>query len=676
MITLLSAGQILKSTKAAVHRPHPHESVFQTGCGNSVDVSIGGLSKTKAVLHAEGLEVPAESRVSKGTASLFSDLRSGQSKYFPNKDLVITADGSNVHSLGSSDTKSNRMHQFMFQTAEGQSVNVSTTAMKRAMNLLGNEIKRGATAVESVNSSGSFHSLSDLKTETIDSVEPPPLLFQTAGGRSVSISNAAMKRAMNLLGEAGGLSTTGMDVQRMSGDFMDSSANHSLRTVRHCNGIVSNKENLPYPAHISQVVSVGINTPPVKLCHVESMNFSTDSILSSKVVGFGIREAPMPLKFVHNGSCMDNDLSHRQEPVNSCFSGITKKPEASMVKETGARKLGKRKGCISPLAEISNKTPAYDLGNHCQGLGANSTVHGSILGSKRRSALSRYASPFKQPRRSRFLSPYDTSLTCAAVQPGLPVQSFPQEVTCEVKLQSLYPSNRKRKTMQEYFGGPPHHQQALWYLPNEIQSMTADAAQHYKFIAKSKSGDETYQSQDFGKLLLQSGADPRYTTTEKYVMGHIGLNTLQFRSTFRNPLGRTTCNYISKNHRVSEAGAIKQIWMSCKHLAITHAAMREFARVCLVEAALRRNPASPLALPGLMMLVVDGELLVEFKGMVGAGGATRIWKIAWNVLCFVVVGRSLKSHGGCAMAWEPRPFGHYSFSPDGGYEALEGWLND
>lgn len=403
IVSINVPGQIVEESEFSIPQTHSHQSLFQTGSGKPVSISIAGISKAKALLEVENIQ--------SSTTTLCEN---------------------------NTDSESNQMHQFMFQTGAGQSVSVSTEAMKRAMNLLGNKANKGATEM---------HSLSDLKMNTAISTEPPSLLFQTGGGKSVCISNAAMKRASKLLSDGRGKSSATMSSKSLSG-VIDSSASYFPPTVKDCKEVASNKENLPYP----------------KLSDAGSLTPLRASMLSSK--------------------------------------------------DTGTRKLGKRKVSMSPLVEISNTSPAYDFGTHSQGPAKAFPVHKSTLGSKKGSVFSRYVSPFKQPRRSEFSSPHDKSVTCAIVEPRLPVQSFPQEAPSEVKFHFSYPSHKKRKTLQEYFGGPPHHQQALWYLSNEIQTMTADAALHYKFQMKSGSGDESLSFQDFWKMLLQSGADPQLATID------------------------------------------------------------------------------------------------------------------------------------------------------------------
>ncbi|KAH9309494.1 hypothetical protein KI387_037405 [Taxus chinensis] len=468
---------------------------------------MSDISKAKALPESEGVEAPITNKAYEThecPASVLYDSTCDQTNFSSGRAPSVTAECHNICLGGKADSGSNQMHQFTFQTAAGRSVNVSTKAMKRAMDLLGDEANKITAGMKS---------LGDLENKTVVSSGPPPLLFQTGAGRSVSISSAAMKRARNLLGEMSVISGVANGSQKLSVGFENSSAGPE----RHCNEDVSNKERVPYPSHSSGATFSDMSS------------FPTDVKRTS--AGFGIASGGASPRTPRH--CQDAVSNKENIPYAGRASGVvcagmnspvSKLPHLGIPASLGesmllsgdsrARNLGKRKVCISPLAEISNNSALCDYDNRFQRSAATPTVHKSTLTSKQGLFRSRYVTPFKQPRRSMFASPYDERPKSVVVEPSSSVQSIPQGAPCEVKFHFRYPSSQKRKTIEEYFGGPPHHQQALWHLSTEIQAMTADVAQHYQFNAKSGSGHDNLISGDFQKMLLQFGADPRYATIE------------------------------------------------------------------------------------------------------------------------------------------------------------------
>ncbi|XP_057837345.2 protein BREAST CANCER SUSCEPTIBILITY 2 homolog B isoform X2 [Cryptomeria japonica] len=486
------SGETAEESNFVGRKTLSHQSLFHTGTGKPVNISMSGISKAKALLESEGTEASITNKAYE-THGSFANVLSGsafdQSNFLSDRVSTITANCHNICSIGKAESGSSQMQQFTFQTAAGRSVNVSTHAMKRAMDLLGDEAN---------NSTVRMTSLGNAENNTVVSCGPPPLLFQTGAGRSVSVSSAAMKRARNILGEMSDISSAATDQQRSSEGIVNSFAD----PAGYSNGVVLNKQSVPHPNHASRAISSDMNCGPTKL-----KRLSAD---------FGNAFAGVSPRTPRH--CQDAVSNKENLPYANHVSHVTTEDsfgELILVSgDSRAKKLGKRKVCMSPLAEISNESPICDYDNYLQRPTATPTVHKSLSGSKRGLFRSRRVTPFKQPRRSMFLSPYDKMPKSVGMESSLSVQSFPQGAPCEVKFQFCYPLSKKRKTIQEYFGGPPDHQQALWHLSTEIQSMTADSAQHYSFYVKCGSGYDNFIARNFWKMLLELGADPRNATIE------------------------------------------------------------------------------------------------------------------------------------------------------------------
>lgn len=482
------SGEIMEESNFAACNTLSHQPLFHTGTGKPVNISMSGISKAKALLEAEGTETFIKNKayeIHESFTNALSDSAFDQSNFSSDRASTISANCHDICLVGKVDSGSSQMHQFTFQTAAGQSVNVSTHAMKRAMDLLGDEAN---------NSDVGMKSSSSAENNTVVSCGPPPLLFQTGAGRSVSISSAAMKRARNILGEMSDVSNAATDQQRLG--------NPSEDPTRYCNGVVSNKQSVPYPSHASRAIS-----SEIKLKR-SSADFGNAFAVVSPRTPRHCQDAVSNKENIFYG----NQVSH----------ATTEASNGELILVSGdsrAKKLGRRKVCMSPLAEISNKSPICDYDNYSQRPTAAPTVHKSLSGSKRGLFHSKHVTPFKQPRRSMFLTPFDKMPKPLGTEPSLSVQSFPEGTPCEVKFHFRYPPSQKRKTIQEYFGGPPHHQQALWHLSTEIQSMTADSAQHYSFHVNCGSGYDNCTARNFWKMLLESGADP-WNATIEWVENH------------------------------------------------------------------------------------------------------------------------------------------------------------
>ncbi|KAL4587138.1 hypothetical protein LXL04_000004 [Taraxacum kok-saghyz] len=81
----------------------------------------------------------------------------------------------------------------MFQTGSGKAVNICSTGLIKAKTLLGFEENLGfqdAGEMQEIN-----------RRSILSASRPPPIKFQTAGGRSVKVSGDALKRARTLLGD-------------------------------------------------------------------------------------------------------------------------------------------------------------------------------------------------------------------------------------------------------------------------------------------------------------------------------------------------------------------------------------------------------------------------------------------------------------------------------------------
>lgn len=288
----------------------------------------------------------------------------------------------------------------LFQTGSGKRVNLSSGGLNRAKTLLGLEENddncssplktrevvsniRSMSATSVGKPPSKFTPFgSELKRGAIPNIiesevnnfllKPPSVNFQTAGGRSISVSSDALQRARSLLGdsEVGPLLNGGDIDDPIFSLFRENQSNH----------MSSMKENDHCASFSHQETAKGKNTWRSFVSPIRSAsNQMLSSVISDKANGgFNLIK-----KFDESDPRSKNNVLHSIDDENSVV---------------GERTILQRRTPGRPLADISNNSgPTYEDQKQ-------TTSDRKRLG--RRSSVS----PFKRPRTAKFSAPLTKNL--------------------------------------------------------------------------------------------------------------------------------------------------------------------------------------------------------------------------------------------------------------------------
>ncbi|XP_068635354.1 protein BREAST CANCER SUSCEPTIBILITY 2 homolog A-like [Aristolochia californica] len=287
----------------------------------------------------------------------------------------------------------------------------------------------------------------------------PPVMFQTAGGRSVSVSSDAVKRAKILLGNID------CDILPVKIGFSDEERTSDV--------ISSNKERASYASSLHQI----------SVTDKISMNHSLPN------------KWPVPNQ---------RQFSSLSGPIN-CGNATLKQTvvrgfvsETISVQNNGISSLempsrGNRPRC-GPLVDISN-----DMGTTCTNL--NTFAHEKHKLRRRNSV-----SPFKRPRQSRFLAPLRNDFS--SLPSGSSTVSTSGATCCTTRVFTRYPFQFNRRSLKEFFGGPPVCLNLSGKLSDKVKCVNVDNAANYKFSMVQGSVGVEY----FRHMLAQSGASLQIVT--------------------------------------------------------------------------------------------------------------------------------------------------------------------
>lgn len=201
-----------------------------------------------------------------------------------------------------------------------------------------------------------------------------PVKFQTAGGRYVSISNDALKRARNLLGES--------DIEVSENNItLDQPLSSVLRNKNNLDDTFWNKENIssPHSPHRGGMSKLVSRTPP---SFTKRRQFSLSRKIKSDSYTLDQENA--------RSFALENIYSGNKTPVNQ-------KPEKDGLHSAGSaveivRRIENGDGMSlgGPLIDISN------IAGDCMNMNR-------LPNEKRRPGKTSYVSPFKRPRSSRYV---------------------------------------------------------------------------------------------------------------------------------------------------------------------------------------------------------------------------------------------------------------------------------
>nr|CAD1839858.1 unnamed protein product [Ananas comosus var. bracteatus] len=463
--------------------------MFRSGKGKPVNVSRSSITKAAAILEGVDTEKASLDNLQgcedNGDASVFHiGLRSSISlkHSLAKKAMSVLQYKDNM--------EKDELHKYningqLFQTSSVEAVNVSSAGLSRATALLGLERNDLASAQSFGHSEDQLGNLvlgdacqipqgSEVPTFGAKSLEGlrarPPIMFQTARGRSVSISSDALQRARSLLGDS--------DLGVLQNDIK---ASHPLtfdpKDEKSFDGISRNKENITFdpfqdiPASKNVLTNLSYFLP----VHDADQLNANGTLLKS-------RNWP---------SCKTIPM------LNPQHKGLYTNNVISTVKMTQQSRIPS-----GPLVEISNLI-GVDNGNMDR-----------FTTEKRRLGRRNSISPFKRPRTSRFMTPLNSSSSFFST--GSSELSTIHEGCRQTRLSTRYPFHQNRKNMKEFFGGPPHNN-PMCDIPDEVKHINADNAAKFEFHGASSCAG--IGSEAFQHMLLQSGGSLS-SATKEWVANH------------------------------------------------------------------------------------------------------------------------------------------------------------
>ncbi|KAK9154038.1 hypothetical protein Sjap_001518 [Stephania japonica] len=413
-----------------------------------------------------------------------------------------------------------------FQTGSGKMVNVSSAGLIRAKALLGLEenstnsagcktdgwddglhlektsgahYEVGLNAASVPGNMNGFESIrkppNHWDTEVCRSpANPPAVKFQTAGGRSISVSNDALQRARSLLGDSDSDTTTN---KRATDGFQSLVFGKSRFSESSLN-----KENDPSTSFMRQDSGKSMCTFKSSLPDKGPFSIRTQESRSSDALTSGGDNLK---KFDSNGFTYEG--SYVPDTRVSCIRSSNGPCERRVGVDgflprdigPGEIPIGRSKG--GPLVDISNTIDTICAGQ-------NQSMSG-----KRRSGWRSSISPFKRPRSSRFSTPLknqisllpNDSSTLASTDESGQIKKFPI---------APYPLKPGRVTLEEYFGGPPCHQNLVENIPDKVKHMNAGTAATYVFHDDCLGG---IGAEAFFDMLVQAGAS---NISKEWVTNH------------------------------------------------------------------------------------------------------------------------------------------------------------
>ncbi|MCE3215677.1 hypothetical protein HAX54_003180 [Datura stramonium] len=422
-------------------------SLFQTGSGKTVNISSAGLNRAKALL---GLE------------------ENGEHETFP---------GSEKKNDRTSDELFAFRNSFPFVAVEGIASTESTNVSAASLSPFDVKFNSVCPAEELV---ADFLHCAD---------KPPPIKFHTAGGRSISVSCEALKRARSLLGD--------LELECLvdETDVADPLFSFS-KDKKSVDQASTKKLNSDTPVSLLSAAkgsgSSSLFTSPLRstLYRKKSLIKTENLVPASNL----IKEFDAAAK--EKTSRLDHSIPQHGEPLN-------KNSAAMDLRENGIASEPKllERPSRGPLVDISNST------------GEGFADRNKNFGRKRKHGGS-FFSPFKKPRSANIVTPLKRNDSGATngfsnLAPKLPSQKG--------KVSVRYPFHVARLYMKEYLGKPPSILSKVESLPDDVRRMNPATAESFVFNDKSCSSGIGVES--FLEMLSRSGASMKYVS-KKWITNH------------------------------------------------------------------------------------------------------------------------------------------------------------
>ncbi|VVB12825.1 unnamed protein product [Arabis nemorensis] len=491
---LLQGCSKLREREETVPREIP---MFRTGLGKSVALKESSIAKAKSILaddkfdHSD-LQNRGCSNLQKrevdtaGTLPMFS---TASGKFVPLKESSIAKAFSILggNNMNDSDNILPRENGFgvpstLFQTASNKKVNVSSAGLARAKALLGLEEDdlNGFNHVNPSFSSHQQHEWSGLKTHEEFDATPahhhsgtgqyeghvPPTKFQTAGGKSLSVSAEALKRARNLLG-----------VPEL-GTFFDG---------------VAAGDQFVTPQNDKRLGDIAINSGSANRGYIthegNTSNKHTSNSFISPLRSSSKQFRSVKLQDLASGSNLIKKFDAAVDETD-CARNSTKLATHGLSKENGFIRRAKQSGrpADQPLVDITNRSDAAYANNKL-----NSTQ-------KKRLGKTVFISPFKRPRNASFKTPLKKNALHASS--GFSVAPSNTLYSKKV-LSTRYPIRSPRVYIKDYFGMPPRATTKMDYVSEHVRRIKSSNADKYVFRDESSSNE--VGADTFLQMLAESG---------------------------------------------------------------------------------------------------------------------------------------------------------------------------
>ncbi|PPS06622.1 hypothetical protein GOBAR_AA14016 [Gossypium barbadense] len=427
-------------------------SLFQTGSGKMVNISSAGLVRAKTFL---GLEQDNENHNFEG----FQHPRRLPATNEPYDCQRFSHSGKkeDLQNYGVMDVTSEPRHM-----------------LNSRNRLLGGEL-------------GSENDSTPMHSKMFDSVpKPPPIKFHTAGGRSLSVSSDALKRARSLLGDP--------ELGNIFGEMDQEVPPFTVYKEENFNDASLNKENCFFTSFpVSKDTSKDFTSP------LKSSFKQTRSIFNSENLRFGSNLIEKFDAVESSSACASAiNMPSPQNALNS-INRLSEKNFAtnnSLPSGSGSQTNLPRRSFGGPLADISNN------------IATSQTNNKQVMNEKRRIGRSSFVSPFKRPRCSKISAPLNNDVSLVAND---------DHTCCKRTVSTKYPFQVPRVYIKEYFAVPPSVCSTLKCFPIKGKQITPENA--YEYLFKDETGLCRIGAETFYDMLSHSGASVQHVSKE-WVANH------------------------------------------------------------------------------------------------------------------------------------------------------------
>ncbi|XVF55023.1 hypothetical protein PTKIN_Ptkin06aG0003200 [Pterospermum kingtungense] len=511
-----------------VHQLPSMSDLLLQGCSKLIENGDGGFEKYPLFTTGLGKSVSLkESSIAKALSILGDD---DGTTTVRSSEVVPTNNG-----CGSSNS--------LFQTASGKMVNISSVGLVRAKTLLGlehdNQQVEGfqhprklpaasepcrwqrfsqsekkealqSTGVADVTSESRhfLNSRNGFAGSALDSEndstpvhsklfgsvpKPAPIKFHTAGGRSLSVSTDALKRARSLLGDP--------ELGNFFGEMDEEVPPFTVCKEGELNDASSNKENHIFTSFSHEGNITSKYTSKDFISPLKSSFKQIRSIFNSENLSFGSNLIEKFDAAGNSTACVSStNMSSSHKPCNRS-SKENLVTNNLLQSSTGLKTnlLGRSFG--GPLNDISNNIVTTETNNK------------QIMTEKRRIGRPSFISPFKRPRCSKFSAPLNEDVPFVANGSSTP----DNHSCCKGTVSGKYPFQVPRPYMKAYFAVPPATCNTLECFSVQERQIKPENADKYLF--KDESGLSRIGAEAFYDMLVRSGASMQYISKE-WVTNH------------------------------------------------------------------------------------------------------------------------------------------------------------